>query len=70
MATINQHPSGVADWATICAWIHENRPDLWEGSAPPTRTAHTRELIQQMQARSPLDLRAGNTYPSKCHIHY
>lgn len=34
MATINQHPSGVADWATICAWIHENRPDLWEGLGP------------------------------------
>ena len=34
MATINQHPSGVADWATICAWIHDNRPDLWEGLGP------------------------------------
>ena len=30
MTTTNQYPSGVADWATICAWIHENRPDLWE----------------------------------------
>ena len=20
----------VADWATVCAWVRENRPDLWE----------------------------------------
>lgn len=34
MTTTNQYPSGVADWATVCAWIRENRPDLWAGLGP------------------------------------
>jgi hypothetical protein len=34
MATTNQYPSGVADWATVCAWVRENRPDLWGTLGP------------------------------------
>lgn len=34
MATTTQYPSGVADWATVCNWTRENRPDLWDNLGP------------------------------------
>lgn len=42
MTTTNQYPSGVADWATICAWIHENRPDPLGKARPHRRGSRTR----------------------------
>ena len=41
MATISQYPSGVADWATVCAWVRDAGRVL--GSPRPRRRErHTR----------------------------